>query len=117
MTAVHKIGPVLAALLLGLSGQPAPSDGDPVVEARALRAKAQGISDADLPPVPKGIVEPPPLPPPEIHPRDARGGRRVSAKRVSTKGRKAAPKAGGKATPKVAPKTKARAGKTAKKPK
>jgi len=33
---------------------------DPVMKARADRAQAQGISEGDLPPVPRGIVEPPP---------------------------------------------------------
>lgn len=58
---------------------------DPVMKARAQRAAAQGISEADLPPVPRGIAEPPPLPSPEIHPRDTRG---YKAARRSRKGRK-----------------------------
>jgi hypothetical protein len=100
---------LLCLILLGLLGaetafgvQPVE---DPVLKARAQRAAAQGIAEADLPPVPKGIAEPPPLPPPEIHPRDTRGyrnarlsrrGRRAKAskgKRVAPKARKAAPKA------------------------
>jgi hypothetical protein len=44
---------------------------DPVVKARLQRAQAQGIEESDLPPVPRGVVEPPPLPPPEIHAKDA----------------------------------------------
>ncbi|MBP1625586.1 MAG: hypothetical protein H6Q00_61 [Holophagaceae bacterium] len=43
---------------------------DPVMKARSQRAQAQGLSEGDLPPVPKGIIEPPPLPPPELHVRD-----------------------------------------------
>jgi hypothetical protein len=64
---------------------------DPVMKARAQRAAAQGISEADLPPVPKGIVEPPPLPPPEIHPRDTRG---YKASRRSRHGRQGTAKKG-----------------------
>lgn len=43
---------------------------DPVMKARVARAQAQGIAEADLPPVPRGVMEPPPLPPPEIHAKD-----------------------------------------------
>ena len=53
---------------------------DPVLRARAQRASAQGISEGDLPPVPRGIVEPPPLPPPEAHVKDSRKGRKVKAR-------------------------------------
>jgi hypothetical protein len=52
---------------------------DPVQKARAERAQAQGIGEGDLPPLPKGVVEPPPLPAPETHVKDTRGG---SASRV-----------------------------------
>ena len=48
---------------------------DPVVKARLARAQAQGIEEADLPPVPRGVTEPPPLPPPEIHAKDVPGAR------------------------------------------
>ena len=48
---------------------------DPVMKARTQRAQAQGISEADLPAVPRSIMAPPPLPPPEIHLKDARGAR------------------------------------------
>ena len=44
---------------------------DPVMKARQQRSQAQGIEEGDLPPVPRAIVEPPPLPPPEIHAKDA----------------------------------------------
>ncbi len=53
---------------------------DPVQRARAKRAAAQGIAEGDLPPVPRGIVEPPPLPPPEAHVKDARKGRKAAGK-------------------------------------
>jgi len=64
---------------------------DPVMKARNLRAKAQGISEADLPPVPRGVTEPPPLPPPELHLKDSRQGRlaKVQGKKA-TKGAKTA---------------------------
>jgi hypothetical protein len=48
---------------------------DPVMKARAQRAQAQGINEADLPPVPRSVLEPPPLPPPELHLKDSRQGR------------------------------------------
>jgi hypothetical protein len=64
---------------------------DPVMKARALRAQAQGISERDLPPVPRGVVEPPPLPPPENHVRDTPGYHR------SKKGRRATRRGKGKA--------------------
>jgi hypothetical protein len=54
---------------------------DPVLRARAQRASAQGISEGDLPPVPRGIVEPPPLPPPEAHVKDSRKARRAKGKK------------------------------------
>ena len=43
---------------------------DPVMKIRMQRSKAQGISEADLPPVPRCVMEPPPLPPPEVHAKD-----------------------------------------------
>ena len=54
---------------------------DPVLRARAQRASAQGISEGDLPPVPRGIVEPPPLPPPEAHVKDSRKARKAKGKK------------------------------------
>jgi len=45
---------------------------DPVMKARLQRSQAQGIDEADLPPVPRGIMVPPPLPPPETHRKDSR---------------------------------------------
>lgn len=58
---------------------------DPVLKARTQRAQAQGISDGDLPPVPRTITEPPPLPAPEMNYKDTRKGRSARAK----KGRRA----------------------------
>ena len=46
-------------------------------------ARAQGVPDGDLPPVPKAIIEPPPLPPPESSLKDTRKGR--SPKRTKAK--------------------------------
>ena len=69
----------ISSLALGLVAAPRPQD-DPVMKIRAQRASAQGISEGDLPPVPRGIVEPPPLPPPEAHVKDTRKGRRAKRK-------------------------------------
>jgi hypothetical protein len=75
---------VLVSLLAGgLFGQGVPED--PVAKARALRT-----NPGDLPPVPRGVVEPPPLPPPETHPKDLKGARRSRSKTrrgKSTKGK------------------------------
>lgn len=59
---------------------------DPVLKARIQRAQAQGIPEGDLPPVPRTIIEPPPLPAPETNYKDTRRGRSVRARR-STRGR------------------------------
>jgi hypothetical protein len=40
-----------------------------------LSIQSQRPSSGDLPPVPRGIVEPPPLPAPETHVKDTRGYR------------------------------------------
>jgi hypothetical protein len=69
----------ISGLILGLA-TPAQAQDDPVLRARAQRASAQGISEGDLPPVPRGIVEPPPLPPPETHAKDTRQSRRTKGK-------------------------------------
>ena|SRR5690242_9223272 len=72
---------LLTALAVpALAAPPVPRMGDtpqddPVLKARASRAAAQGIDERDLPPVPKTLVEPPPLPPPETHPKDMPGYR------------------------------------------
>jgi len=51
--------------------------GDPVLKAKAIRALENG---KDLPPIPRGLIEPPPLPPPELHLHDIRKGRGVASK-------------------------------------
>jgi len=97
MRHARRIGLVLTTLALAGSSQPAPSNGDPVTEARNQRAAALGISEGDLPPVPKGIAEPPPLPPPEIHPKDARRSARKGGKKVVKKKGAAKAKSGKRA--------------------
>ena len=69
----------ISSLALSLVASAQPQE-DPVLRARAQRASAQGISEGDLPPVPRGIVEPPPLPPPEAHVKDTRKARRAKGK-------------------------------------
>jgi len=60
------------AIALGLAAaQQAPED--PVMKVRAQRAQVGG--DQDLPPVPRVVLEPPPLPAPEVHIKDTRGYR------------------------------------------
>ena len=94
---------ICAELAFGFQGPVQGIGEDPVMKARAQRATAQGIAEADLPPVPKGIAEPPPLPAPEIHPRDTRGYKAARRNRRGRKGTvrkgKGAPKSH-KATPK-----------------
>ena len=86
MRPARKLGLALTTLAFAGTGLPSPSSGDPVTEARSQRAQSLGISEGDLPPVPKGIIEPPPLPPPEIHPKDARRGvRKAGMKKVGMK--------------------------------
>jgi hypothetical protein len=68
-----------SGLILGLVAS-AQAQEDPVLRARAQRASTQGISEGDLPPVPRGIVEPPPLPPPEAHVKDSRNARKAKGK-------------------------------------
>jgi hypothetical protein len=78
-------------------------DADPVVRTKAHRALNNGHGH-DLPPIPRGLTEPPPLPPPELHTHDIRKQRRggtMAAKRHA-KGRTAKGKAHSKAAP-VAP--------------
>jgi hypothetical protein len=71
---------VISALALGLIAT-ARGQEDPVLKARAQRSASLGLSDGDLPPLPRGIAEPPPLPPPETHVKDTRRGRRVKHKK------------------------------------
>jgi hypothetical protein len=69
----------IGSLALGLVASTHAQE-DPVLRVRAQRASAQGISEGDLPPVPRSIVEPPPLPPPEVHVKDSRKARKAKGK-------------------------------------
>lgn len=94
MNATKTIGCILC-MLLATQAIPAASqtEADPVLKARAERAQALGISEADLPQVPRGVTDPPPLPPPEVHRRDSRGAgavRTARAKAGAKSGRKKA---------------------------
>jgi hypothetical protein len=63
---------------------------DPVMKARAARVQS---GDGDLPPVPRAVLEPPPLPPPELHVKDTKGyraSRQVAKARRSAKAPKGA---------------------------
>lgn len=60
---------------------------DPVLAAKVSRAESKG---RDLPPVPKGLMEPPPLPPPELHTHDIRKSRTVAKKPVTPAAKKPA---------------------------
>ena len=68
---------------------------DPVMKARSQRSVAADGGEGDLPPVPRGILEPPPLPPPVMHVKDTRGyraSRRVRRSRTrSVRGAKGHP--------------------------
>ncbi|HJV22338.1 MAG TPA: hypothetical protein VJ570_06565 [Holophagaceae bacterium] len=92
---VRRHTAVITLLATGLVAQALPQE-DPVMRARAQRAALS--LEGDLPPVPRGVIEPPPLPPPDTHPKDLRGGR---GKTRSAKGKKGTPKSksrkGGKA--------------------
>lgn len=57
---------------------------DPVMKARAQRAAAG--TDQDLPPVPRTVMEPPPLPAPELHVKDTRGYKAKRGKKGKSKG-------------------------------
>ncbi len=81
----------ISSLALGLVASTLPQE-DPVMRARAQRASAQGIAEGDLPPVPRGIVEPPPLPPPEAHVKDNRKNRKAKGK--TQRGKSSAKKKG-----------------------
>ena len=69
----------ISSLALSLVAAAQPQE-DPVLRARAQRAAAQGISEGDLPPVPRGIGEPPPLATPEAHVEDSRKGKKAKGK-------------------------------------
>lgn len=76
------IGLVLCPLLLAEVLE------DPVLKARSRQGLSMDLADGDLPPVPRTITEPPPLPPPEIHHKDlrrSRYNRRPRGKRKSVK--------------------------------
>ncbi len=86
------------AVAFGLLGAQQPLE-DPVMKIRGQRAQAGG--DQDLPPVPRTVMEPPPLPPPEVHVKDTRGYRATKGKKgkrgkagVARKGRDSAAKKG-----------------------
>jgi len=62
------VGTILVAF--GVLAAQQPVD-DPVIKAQARRT---GVgADQDLPPVPRTVMEPPPLPPPEVNIKDTRG--------------------------------------------
>ena len=83
---------IISSLALSLAAA-SPAQEDPVLRARAQRASASGIAEGDLPPVPRGIVEPPPLPPPEVHVKDSRKAHKVKGR--VRKGKTSAKKAKG----------------------
>ncbi len=66
---------------------------DPVVKARNQRGQTSS-NPGDLPPVPRTVMEPPPLPPPEAHHKDLRKAAPKKGKGTKTK---AAPAKTGKA--------------------
>jgi len=59
----------IALCLAGTLASAQPEDLDPVVKVKAARAQRDS---QDLPPIPRGLTEPPPLPPPELHTHDIR---------------------------------------------
>ena len=75
-------------------------EADPVLRAKAQRALN---NDQDLPPIPRGLTEPPPLPPPELHAHDIRkqrGSASVSARKKTTPAKKtSAPQIAAKKAP------------------
>ncbi|WP_306590377.1 hypothetical protein [Geothrix sp. 21YS21S-4] len=98
----------ISSLALGLVAAPRSQQEDPVLKVRAQRAASQGISEGDLPPVPRGIVEPPPLPPPELHVRDTPKGKRVATKAARKKGKAVASRKAGAPRGSAATKRKAK---------
>lgn len=95
--------PLLALLAAGLSAQSLPED--PVLKARAQRAQSQGVKEGDLPPVPRTVQEPPPLPAPEAHPKEGRKGKVAARLAKATKGKAVKGKAGKQTSPKAGAKT------------
>jgi hypothetical protein len=109
MMNLRRTGVALAALSLLAAATPVSPDTDPVVAVRVQRAAALGIAVDDLPPVPRTVIEPPPLPPPEIHPKDLRGRRGVRKAKTTTATKKGTPvkrKAAAKKSPKKATRAK-----------
>ncbi len=94
MNATRMIGCILC-MLLAAQAIPASfrTEADPVLKARTERAQAQGISEADLPQVPRGVTDPPPLPPPEVHRRDSRGAGAARTARAKTRAKSGRKKA------------------------
>lgn len=82
-----KVLTMLGAAVLATSLLSAQIPEDPVLKARGTNALAQGVSNSDLPPVPRGVTEPPPLPPPESNPKDVKGYRESRRQAVAAKRR------------------------------
>jgi len=91
MTYSRIVGTLLVAF--GVLTAQQPSD-DPVMKARAQRAAAG--ADQDLPPVPRTVMEPPPLPPPEVNIKDTKGYKAKRGKK-GKKGKAVVVKKGAKA--------------------
>lgn len=82
-----KVLTMLGAAVLATSLLSAQIPEDPVLKARGANTLAQGVSNNDLPPVPRGVTEPPPLPPPESNPKDVKGYRESRKQAVAAKRR------------------------------
>jgi hypothetical protein len=89
MTYPRLLGTVAVAFGLLSAQQPVE---DPVMKIKAQRAQAGG--DQDLPPVPRTVMEPPPLPAPELHVKDTRGYRAKGKKGKAATGKKSVSKVG-----------------------
>lgn len=70
MTSWKSAGALI--LTVGLLSAQQVSTEDPVIRAQNQRAQS---GEGDLPPVPRGVLEPPPLPPPTLHVKDTKGWR------------------------------------------
>jgi hypothetical protein len=68
---------ILGSTICFIALAQSPDAQDPVLKAKAQRALENG---KDLPPIPRGLIEPPPLPPPELHSHDVRKKRVAPAK-------------------------------------
>ncbi len=97
--------PLAALFAAGLCAQSLPED--PVLRAKAQRAQSQGVKEGDLPPVPRTVQEPPPLPAPEAHPKEGRKGKVAAARSAKTTKSKAVK---GKAAKQKSPKAGAKTG-------